>query len=187
MKKVFFSFRTGKSRIHIRFWRRSNGKRNKSDQRERLCRIDVWLMTGSDVSLADLPTNSSEDPNLFSVGYPWCRASRYYARPYTARKRTGRKNWRDKRHKATPEGRGIEPNGINIRFDFCLSKQYITLLSLKPAELATNYEKGKLQKVVEVANRPRYVVHRTETESRNQFCFIGKARQKWRGWRQMFL
>ena len=39
MKKVIFSFRIGKSRIHIWFWRLSNGKRNKSDRRERLCRI----------------------------------------------------------------------------------------------------------------------------------------------------
>ena len=37
--KVIFPFRIGKSRIYIRFWRLSSGKRNKSDRRERLCRI----------------------------------------------------------------------------------------------------------------------------------------------------
>ena len=57
-----FFFQTGKSRIYIRFWRLSNGKRNKSDQRERLCRIVAWLTAGSDVSRTDLPTNSREDP-----------------------------------------------------------------------------------------------------------------------------
>ena len=30
MKKIIF-FRTGKSRVYIRFWRLSNDKRNKSD------------------------------------------------------------------------------------------------------------------------------------------------------------
>ena len=49
-RKIVFSFRTGKCRIHIRFWRLSNGKRNKSDHRERLCRIAAWLAAGSDVS-----------------------------------------------------------------------------------------------------------------------------------------